>query len=85
MIDWQRKLYQVLHNPIPVGRILSIDHDGTMEWQSPKSIQVRGSYESSVKIRSQGGDGQGKAGSVMLLRRVAQSEACTVAKPHARI
>jgi II/X family phage/plasmid replication protein len=61
MIDWQRKLYDVSHNPIPVGRILSIDHDGTMEWESPKSIQVRGSYESSVKIRSQGGDGQGRA------------------------
>lgn len=61
MIDWQRKLYDVLHNPIPVGRILSIDHDGTMEWDSPKSIQVRGSYESSIKIRSQGGDGQGRA------------------------
>jgi II/X family phage/plasmid replication protein len=61
MIDWQRKLYDVLHNPIPTGRILSIDHDGTMEWESPKSIQVRGSYESSIKIRSQGGDGQGRA------------------------
>jgi II/X family phage/plasmid replication protein len=61
MIDWQRKLYQALHNPIPTGRILSIDHDGTMEWQSPKSVQVRGSYESSVKIRSQGGDGNGMA------------------------
>lgn len=61
MIDWQRKIYEVLHNPIPTGRILSIDHDGTMEWQSPKSVQVRGSYESSVKIRSQGGDGQGRA------------------------
>lgn len=61
MIDWQRKRYQVSHNPIPVGRILSIDHDGSMEWETPKSIQVRGSYESSVKIRSQGGDGKGRA------------------------
>ena len=61
MIDWQRKRYQVSHNPIPVGRILSIDHDGSMEWETPKSTQVRGSYESSVKIRSQGGDGKGRA------------------------
>lgn len=61
MIDWQRFRIDFLHDPIPSGRVLSIDHDGTMEWESPKRLSIRGSYESSCQIRSQGGNGRGQA------------------------
>jgi len=61
MIDWQRKRFYLLHDPIPAGRVLSIDHDGTMEWETPKRLSIRGSYESTCRLRSQGGNGRGQA------------------------
>ena len=61
MIDWQRKLYTVLHDPIPTGQVLSIDPTGTLEWLSPKRLSIRGSHESNILIRSQGGNGRGQA------------------------
>jgi len=61
MIDWQRFKIDFLHDPIPSGRVLSIDHDGTMEWESPKRLSIRGSYESTCHVRSQGGNGRGQA------------------------
>jgi len=61
MIDWTRIIFRQVHNPIPTGRVLSISPDGAMEWESPKRVSVRGSHESNILIRSQGGDGQGRA------------------------
>ncbi len=66
MIDWFRGEIPFLHVPIPTGRVLSIDLDGTVEWEAVKSIQCRGSYESSIKIRSGGGDGKGNATTLLI-------------------
>jgi II/X family phage/plasmid replication protein len=61
MIDWTRVLIPVLHRPINSGSVMSVNPDGDIEWISPKRVPVRGSYESSIIVRSQGGDGRGNA------------------------
>jgi len=61
MIDWTRLRFSFLHDPIPTGHVMSIRSDGLVEWESPKKLNIRGSYESNFLIRSQGGDGQGRA------------------------
>ena len=66
MIDWFRGEIEFLHIPIPTGRVMSVSPDGEIEWESLKSIRCRGSYESSLKIRSGGGDGQGNATSLLI-------------------
>ena len=66
MIDWFRGEIPFLHVPIPTGRVLSVDVDGSIEWEAVKSIQCRGSYESSLKIKSGGGDGQGNATTLLI-------------------
>lgn len=66
MIDWFRGEIPFNHVPIPTGRVLSIDLDGTVEWEAVKSIQTRGSYESSIRIKSSGGDGKGNASTLLI-------------------
>jgi II/X family phage/plasmid replication protein len=61
LIDWFRGSIPFPHYPLPAGKVLSIEHDGTMDWQVVKKIDVRGSYESNLQIRSSGGDGSGMA------------------------
>lgn len=61
MIDWTDFVINVVHTPIPAGRIVSIGVGGDVEWDTPKAMQVSGSYESSIRVRSQGGDGSGLA------------------------
>lgn len=66
MIDWFRGEIDFLHAPLPAGRVLSIEADGTIEWDCVKSIICRSSHETSIKIKSSGGDGQGRATSLMI-------------------
>ncbi|HEY8034247.1 MAG TPA: phage/plasmid replication protein, II/X family [Methylobacter sp.] len=66
MIDWFRGEVDFLHDPLPAGRVLSIEADGTLEWDCVKSIICRSSHETSIKIKSSGGDGQGRATSLMI-------------------
>jgi II/X family phage/plasmid replication protein len=66
MIDWFRGEVDFLHDPLPAGRVLSIEADGTLEWDCIKSIICRSSHETSLKIKSSGGDGQGRATSLMI-------------------
>ena len=61
MIDWLDAVFQLTHTPIPAGIVASIAPDGQLEWQTPKSLQVTGSYEKNVRVRSQGGTGDGNA------------------------
>ena len=66
MIDWFRGEIPFLHAPIPSGRVLSIHQDGSIDWEAAKSIQCQGSFESSIRIKSSGGDGQGNATTLLV-------------------
>ena len=66
MIDWFRGEIPLLHVPIPSGVVLSVDRDGSIEWESVKAVFCQGSYESSIKLRSSGGDGNGNATSLLI-------------------
>ncbi|MDD2661599.1 MAG: phage/plasmid replication protein, II/X family [Methylococcales bacterium] len=66
MIDWFRGEIDFLHDPIPAGRVISIDSDGSITWECVKSIDCRSSHETSLKIKSTGGDGQGRATALMI-------------------
>ncbi len=66
MIDWFRGEIFFLHAPLPAGRVMSILPDGELEWETVKSVQLRGSHESSLKIKSSGGDGQGNATTLLI-------------------
>ena len=61
MIDWLDFTVSLLHDPIPAGRVISVLPDGTTEYDVPKRMQVTGSYESKIFIRSQGGNGNHQA------------------------
>jgi len=66
MIDWFRGEIDFLHDPIPAGHVLSIEADGTIEWDCVKSIVCRSSHETSLKIKSAGGNGEGRATALMI-------------------
>lgn len=67
MIDWFRGSIPFIHTPLPAGRVLSIEPDGSIEWDCVKSIQVRSSHETSIKIKSSGHlDEQGRATQLLI-------------------
>ncbi|WP_411904769.1 phage/plasmid replication protein, II/X family, partial [Salmonella enterica] len=43
------------------GRGVSVDAGGAVEWETVKRLKVRGSHESTMKGRSVGSDGEGRA------------------------
>jgi len=61
MIDWFRGSIPFLHSPINGGQVMSISPDGVIDWQVHKGVLVRGSYESSLMIKSRGSAGDGMA------------------------
>lgn len=61
MIDWLDFVLPVVHDPIPAGRVISLTHSGEMEYDIPKRLRIEGSFSSSLLVRSQGGDGTGRA------------------------
>ncbi|PCJ46268.1 MAG: hypothetical protein COA74_13955 [Gammaproteobacteria bacterium] len=61
MIDFARVHLPLLHLPIRSGEVVSIGIDGEVEWCSPKLIQVVGSDDSRIFIKSVGGNGEGMA------------------------
>lgn len=66
MIDWFRGEIDFLHDPIPAGHVLSFDADGTVEWDCVKSIVCRSSHETSIKVKSSGGNGEGRATTLLV-------------------
>lgn len=66
MIDWFRGEIPFLHDPIPAGRVLAIDSDGSVEWESVKRIDCRSSWESALFIRSSGSAGHGMASHLLI-------------------
>ncbi|WP_133472012.1 phage/plasmid replication protein, II/X family [Paraglaciecola marina] len=61
MLDWFRGVLPLFHVPINSGEVFSLDQDGEVEWRSPKRVQVTGSYDKKISIKSYGADGQGNA------------------------
>ena len=66
VLDWFRGEIPFNHVPIPSGLVMSIDMDGQIEWEVLKAVHCRGSYESTLKIKSAGGDGKGNATSLLI-------------------
>ncbi|EJM0595718.1 replication protein, partial [Escherichia coli] len=52
MIDWFTGILPCMHRPLPAGSVVSVDADGAVEWETVKRLTVRGSYESTMKVRS---------------------------------
>lgn len=52
MIDWLTLLIPVIDGQqLAAGRVVSVNPDGTIEWQCEKRVSVRGSHEANVTIR----------------------------------
>lgn len=54
MIDWLTFTIDAIHEPISSGRVVSLTGSGEVEWDVPKRMSVRGSYDSTVQVRSVG-------------------------------
>lgn len=61
MIDWCYFEVLLQHKPIDSGSVLCIGADGELEWSTPRRLNICGSYESNIAVRSTGGDGKGNA------------------------
>ncbi|GEM_PF-323974 len=61
MIDWISADLPLIHSPIPAGRTIRLDSDGSVVFDYCESVKVQGSYDSSIHVRSYGSDGNGKA------------------------
>jgi len=61
MIDWVAALLELHHVPVRSGAVVCVEADGTVAWESPRKMHVRGSHDATIHIRSVGGDGKGCA------------------------
>ncbi len=61
MIDWVTAELPCLHVPLEAGLVCKVTPEGELEWASPCRLSVKGTFESSVQVRSVGADGQGNA------------------------
>ncbi len=61
MIDWIAAMIELHHTPLSSGAVVCIEADGSVAWESPRKMLVRGSHDSTMHIRSVGGDGKGCA------------------------
>ncbi len=66
MIDWSRCEIPFQHAPLPAGMLMAMEPDGSVEWVSPKRLECRSSHETSIMVRSSGGDGHGFATSLLM-------------------
>lgn len=61
MIDWVTCELPLAHAPLESGLVCKVSPDGDLEWAVRCRVQVQGSHESSIQVRSIGGDGAGEA------------------------
>ena len=66
MIDWVTAELACLHWPIDAGRVLKISPNQDIEWETRCRASVTGSYESSISLKSVGGNGRGQATHILL-------------------
>lgn len=66
MIDWVTARLPLRHFPINNGGVVKFTAEGDEEWFVPCRLQVQGSHESSIQIRSDGElDAQGRASELL--------------------
>lgn len=55
MIDWSAGKIHLLHDPklLRSGSVVSVDADGSIEWETRKRTVIEGSYSSKFTIRSE--------------------------------
>ncbi len=61
MIDWVTAIIPFVHEPLNSGSVLKVLPSGEVDWESPCRLQVEGSHEQGITVKSQGGDGSGLA------------------------
>ncbi len=62
MIDYLMIKLLHPHQPIPSGSVISVSPDGSLDWEAPKAMEVAGSYDHKLWVRSRGAlDDQGRA------------------------
>lgn len=61
MIDWIGAMIELHHTPLASGAVICVESDDSVAWISPRKMHVRGSHESSIHVKSVGGDGKGNA------------------------
>lgn len=54
MIDWLTFVVDCPHLPIPAGHFLSITPCGEVDYELAKAVEVIGTYDNVVRVRSQG-------------------------------
>lgn len=65
MIDWVSARLPLRHFPINNGGVVKFLADGSVDWQIRSKLQVQGSHESSIQIRSDGEfDAEGRASEI---------------------
>ena len=53
MIDWLSMVVPMRHNaPLNAGHVLSIQPTGEVEWQTSKRVQVEGSHDARISVRT---------------------------------
>jgi len=52
VIDWLTIVLDCYHKPVNGGRVISVMPDGSVEWDTPKRLQVEGSYSSTIFVRT---------------------------------
>lgn len=66
MIDWVTAIIPFPHEPFNGGSVFKVLPSGEVEWECPCRLSVRGSHEKEIAIRSQGGDGTGRAAELVI-------------------
>jgi II/X family phage/plasmid replication protein len=67
MIDWFRGEILFTHKPLPAGHFLSVDYDGSIEYQADKKFHSNvGSFETSIKLKSNNINSEGFATTLMI-------------------
>lgn len=61
MIDYVTAHIPFIHTPINGGSVVKVKPDGEIEWEARCRVSVQGSHSKNIKVRSEGGDGEGKA------------------------
>lgn len=56
MIDWITALIPCFHEPIAGGRVLKLTSEGEIVWEVDTGIDVSGSYDSSIRLKTYGLD-----------------------------